>query len=175
MRLITRFLTMTHSMASPACGSATYEVQHSVFVLEHEIENVFGNETEVYTKDEFKTVVRQFLDEHADARRRKTFLFRSDYDLAIEILQNTGNTKIADAKQRSWVRGTFALKELGTPQNPIPQLLKKRSGIPVCPYDRIYDVLSKIHINTHNHVGQKAMWDTVMLLNINGTASMPLC
>ena len=147
-------------MAFANCGSPAQEVQDAVFDIDLEIENVAGSEAGFYTKDKFKAVVRKFLDDHAETRRRRTFCFRSDYDLAVRILQNK-NTTLGSAKNRNWVRSTFELKELGTLQYPVPQLVKKRSKLPVCPYDHIYDVLCKLHDGIHKHVGQKAMWDLV--------------
>ena len=157
------FITLP-SMTSANCGSRVHEAQNSVFDLDHEVQTIIGNEAEFCTKEDFKTVVRQFLDSHAETRRRRTFFFRFDYDLAVKILQNEGGTNIADTKHRSWVRNNFELRELGTAQHPIPQLVKCRSGLPVCPYERIYDVLCKLHRGIHKHVGQKAMWHTVRLL-----------
>src|SRR5215510_5847386 len=98
---------MRRSMAS--AGHSAREMQDSTFDLDHEIDNVIGSEAGFYTKEEFKTVVRQFLDHHAEPRRRRTFFFRSDYDLAVKILQDNRNAKLGNVKQRSWVRCTFEL------------------------------------------------------------------
>jgi hypothetical protein len=149
------------SVCSESCAPASF------FDIDHETDNVIGNEFMFFfTKEEFKTIVRQYLNEHAEPRRRRTFFFRRDYDMAIDILRKENNTKIADSKQRSWVRNTFELNELGTPEHPFFRLIKKRSGIPVCPYDRVYNVLCTLHEGVHKHVGQRGMWDTVCSLLI---------
>jgi hypothetical protein len=62
------------------------------------------------------------------------------------------------------VRNNFDLKELGTPLHPVSQLVKSRSGIPVCPYDRVYEILCKLHGGIQKHAGQKAMWQTVYFI-----------
>lgn len=130
------------------------------FDFDNEISNIVGDEVQFFTKEEFKTVVRRFLDKRVENRRRKTFFFRLNYDAAVTILQDKAS-KLGSSQQRSWLRHTFSLRDLGTPVHPILQLIKTQTEIPVCPYDRIYSILCNLHSSVHQHVGTKAMWNTV--------------
>jgi len=141
--------------------SSTPDMQDSAFDLNTEVANILGEEAAFYSKAEFKTVVTKYLEKHVEARRRKTFFFRSDYNLAVRRLREDNDKDLWTSQNRSWIRCTFFLKEFGTPLHPNSQLGKKQSEIPVCPYDCIYSILCKLHDGVHNHVGQKAMWRTV--------------
>jgi hypothetical protein len=131
------------------------------FELDEEISQVLGDDADFVSKSEFKTLVKSFLEKRVETRRRKTFFFRSDYDLALKILKDGSNKKLSSIQHRSWVRRTFSLKDIGAPVQPLLQLVKTNTGIPVCPYDYIYSVLGKLHGSTHQHAGQRAMWDSV--------------
>ena len=113
-------------------------------------------------------MVNKYLEKKSPSRHRKTFIFCDDYDLIILVLREPSNTKIETAKDRNWIKDTFHIRELGTESNPNTQVVtiakdKNDAEIirTVCPFDRIYDILYKVHAGVLKHVGATKMWDVV--------------
>jgi hypothetical protein len=121
-----------------------------------------------FPKKLFDDLANKYLEKKSPNRRRKTFISCSDYDLIISVLREPNNTKIGTAKDRNWIKGSFHLRELGTESNPNTQvvtIIKNKNEVEiirtVCPFDRVYDILCKIHASVLKHVGATKMWDVV--------------
>lgn len=109
----------------------------------------------------FDELLSRYLSSKSVNRRCKTFITREDFDFCIKVLKDPTNTIIGSAKDRYWAKNTFSIRDLGTSANPIIQLIKTDSNLPVCPVDKIYEVLCNLHQGVLKHVGSSKLWDAV--------------
>ncbi|CAG8527712.1 444_t:CDS:2, partial [Racocetra persica] len=75
---------------------------------------------------------------------------------------------------RHWIKTSFQLRELETETNPITQIItvtKNGNGSEltrtICPFNRLYDILCKIHVGVLKHVGASKMWDVASFYLFN--------
>ncbi|CAG8734897.1 24730_t:CDS:2, partial [Racocetra persica] len=119
-----------------------------------------------FSRIAFDQLVSEFLSSHNPMQRRKAIITQEDYDLIISILKNPTNTSNGTAKDRLWAKNNFYLRDLGTSQNPILQLMElknasERSDRVICPFQNLYTVLGKMHGSTYRHSGSKKTFDAI--------------
>ncbi|KAF0439684.1 retrotransposon nucleocapsid protein [Gigaspora margarita] len=120
------------------------------------------------SRDAFENLLAKYLDSKSVNRRRKTFITREDFDFCIKVLQTPTDTTTGTAKDYYWAKKLFTLRDLGTLANPIIQLIKLDSNLPVCPVDKIYEMLCSLHQEALKHVGSSKLWEAVYIENIIG-------
>jgi hypothetical protein len=115
----------------------------------------------------FDNLVSAFLESRKPAFKRKSIITQKDYDLFIRILKNPDDKSNGTAKDRHWVKNGFYLRDIGTPENPIVQLMaiNSREGQDraVCPFEHLYDILGKVHSNMQKHASARKMFSMVRL------------
>jgi len=102
-------------------------------------------------------------------RIRKAVITEDDYNLIIRILKDPDNTSTATPKERYWAKTSFYLRDIGTPQNPVLQVMVQQKGADriVYPFEKLYDVLGRIHGDVSKHAGSKKMYEMVSLNRIS--------
>ncbi|CAG8624201.1 41192_t:CDS:2, partial [Gigaspora margarita] len=110
-----------------------------------------------------------FLSNRNPKQRRKAIITQEDYDLIIKILKNPTNTSIGTARDRFWAKNSFYLRDLGTLQNTILQLMEVKNANSndkpdraICPFQNLYTVLGRMHGNTHKHSGSEKTFDAII-------------
>jgi hypothetical protein len=98
------------------------------------------------SREAFAQLVASFLSTSNPAYRRKAIIIQEDYDMIINILKKPDNTSIATSKDRFWVKHNFYLRDIGTVQNPIIQVMtqEKENEWPdriICAFESLYDIL----------------------------------
>ncbi|RIB21279.1 hypothetical protein C2G38_2034517 [Gigaspora rosea] len=74
----------------------------------------------------FNQLLSEFIANRKPEQRRKAIITQEDYDLIIKILKNPEDSSIGTANDRFWAKNNFRLCDLGTLQNPILQIVKKK-------------------------------------------------
>ncbi|CAG8768192.1 5614_t:CDS:2, partial [Racocetra persica] len=120
------------------------------------------------SRETFNNLIKKYLESKSLNRRRKTFILQTDYDLIISVLRDPNNLNLGTPKDRHWIKNSFQLRELGTETNPITQIItvsKIENGLElthtICPFNRLYDILCKIHAGVLKHIGASKMWDVI--------------
>lgn len=119
------------------------------------------------SRNAFNQLAADFL--KACERVRKAVITEDDYNLIIKILKDPDNTSTATPKDRHWAKTSFYLRDIGTPQNPILQVMTQKKGGPdriIYPFEKLYDVLGRIHGDMSKHAGSKKMYEMVSLNRI---------
>ncbi|CAG8597898.1 10397_t:CDS:1 [Dentiscutata heterogama] len=114
----------------------------------------------------FDQLVSEFLSSRKPKQQRKAIITQKDYDLIISILKNPKDMSNGTAKDRFWAKNNFYLHDLGTPHNPIIQLMeiknaKERTDRVICPFQNLYNVLGKMHGSSQQHSGSKKTYEAV--------------
>ena len=69
-----------------------------------------------------------------------------------------------------WAKASFYLRDIGTPENPILQVMARQKGEGpdriVYPFEKLYDVLGRIHGDMSKHAGSKKTFEMVSLNRI---------
>jgi hypothetical protein len=120
------------------------------------------------SRNAFDELVTDFLKECNPAYRRKAVITQDDYDMIIEILKEPEDTSLATSKERFWVKTNFHLRDIGTAENPILQVVTQKKGKQagdrvVYPFENLYDILGRIHGDMQKHAGAKKMFDMVRI------------
>ena len=123
------------------------------------------------SRTEFDQLVRDFLKGQKRAQQRKSIITQEDYDLLIKILKDPEDVSNGNAKDRYWAKNNFYLRDIGTLQNPIVQIMaqnksKKRQDRVVCPFQSLYEIIGKVHGSMQKHAGAKKTYATVWLKSV---------
>jgi hypothetical protein len=114
-----------------------------------------------FSRAAFDQLIADFYESRKPGSRRKAIITREDYDLIIKILKDPEDTSNGTAKDRFWTKNSFYLRDIGTSQNPILQVMTCNEDRIVCPFENLYDVIGKIHGNIQKHAGSKTTYGMV--------------
>jgi hypothetical protein len=114
-----------------------------------------------FSRAAFDQLVADFLKSRKAGHRRKAIITQDDYDLIVNILKEPEDTSTGTANDRFWAKNRFYLRDIGTSQNPILQVMTRNEDHIVCPFEKLYDVIGKIHGDVQKHSGGKKTFQMV--------------
>ncbi|KAI8369694.1 hypothetical protein BD560DRAFT_352432, partial [Blakeslea trispora] len=106
-------------------------------------EEVFDDEDQIPTLDEFRAIVDDYLHKLSPKKRDKALVDQHRYCLIQQVLKDPRNTAISTAQFRFWVKKMFQLQP-GTTD------LVCHDNKPVAMKEQIYDILVKAHREAHH-------------------------